>query len=219
MGSSSTTQVQKTEMPKWYEDAAKLQIRRADEAYTLGKMPYMGPEVAVVNPAEMAASRNVGQMASAFGLEAPAELSMGDMPTVTQGGMTGYTSYPAYLENMERLREQRPDQYDFFSRMTGFDPITGASVQQMSTFPSQAPAPVAAPAPIINQNTGGDGSTADALALHYSIFPEARPNALTYTSTGSSPTIRPPSAADVMISSAINSSPIGKLFGALRNEA
>jgi len=144
MGSSSTTQVQKTEIPKWYEDAAKLQIRRADDAYTLGKMPYMGPEVAAINPAEMAASRNVGQMASAFGLEAPAELSMGDMPTVTQGGMTGYTSYPAYLENMERLKEQRPDQYDFFSRMTGFDPITGASVQQMSTLPSQAPAPVSA---------------------------------------------------------------------------
>ena len=45
---------------------------------------------------------------------------------------------------MERLREQRPDQYDFFSRMTGFDPITGASVQQMSALPSQAPAPVSA---------------------------------------------------------------------------
>jgi hypothetical protein len=171
MGSSSTTQVQKTEIPKWYEDAAKLQIRRADEAYTLGKMPYMGPEVAVINPAEMAASRNVGQMASAFGLEAPAELSMGDMPTVTQGGMTGYTSYPAYIANMERLREQRPDQYDFFSRMTGFDPITGASVQQMSTLPSQTPAPAPAPAPIINQNTGGEDNV-DALALHRSLFPQ-----------------------------------------------
>lgn len=172
MGSSSTTQVQKTEIPKWYEDAAKLQIRRADEAYTLGKMPYMGPEVAVINPAEMAASRNVSQMASAFGLEAPAELSMGDMPTVTQGGMTGYTSYPAYIANMERLREQRPDQYDFFSRMTGFDPITGASVQQMSALPSQAPAPAPARvAPIYNRNTGGEDNV-DAVALHRSLFPQ-----------------------------------------------
>jgi|DEB0MinimDraft_3_1074331.scaffolds.fasta_scaffold66701_1 hypothetical protein len=154
MGGSSSRQVQetqqKTEIPSWYEDAVKLQIKRADELQKLGRMPYMGPEVAAINPAEIAASRNVGQMASAFGLEAPAELSMGDMPTVTQGGLTGYTSYPAYIANMERLKEQRPDQYDFFSRMTGFDPITGAEVEQMSTLPAQtstraAPAPAAAP--------------------------------------------------------------------------
>ena len=28
---------------------------------------------------------------------------------------------------MERLREQRPEQYEFFANQTGFDPITGAA--------------------------------------------------------------------------------------------
>jgi len=178
MGGSSSRQVQetqqKTEIPSWYEDAVKLQIKRADELQKLGRMPYMGPEVAAINPAEIAASRNVGQMASAFGLEAPAELSMGEMPTVTQGGLTGYTSYPAYIANMERLKEQRPDQYDFFSRMTGFDPITGAEVEQMSTLPAQTStraAPAPAPAPIINRNIGGEDNI-DNIALHRSLFPQ-----------------------------------------------
>jgi len=63
------------------------------------------------------------------------------MPTVTQGGMTGYSSYPIYQGAMERLREQRPDQYEYFAGQTGFDPITGAAtgysapaaVQDLST--------------------------------------------------------------------------------------
>lgn len=209
MGSSSTTQVQKTKVPKWYEDAAKLQIKRADEAYTLGKMPYMGPEVAVVNPAEMAASRNVGQMASAFGLEAPAELSMGDMPTVTQGGMTGYTSYPAYLANMERLRELRPDQYDFFSRMTGFDPITGASVEQMSTLPSQASAPVAAPAPASQPR-------ADVAAFLNSQAPYRDEGSRMPTNRGSSTSGGfDPLGPSGNYSLDLSDTPVGRLFGGI----
>jgi len=86
----------------------------------------MGPEIAAINPYEQAMAQNVGQMASAFGMSAPSSLDMG-MPTVTQGGMTGYSSYPIYQSAMERLREQRPEQYDFFAGQTGFDPITGAA--------------------------------------------------------------------------------------------
>lgn len=125
MGSSRSTQ--STELPQWYQDAAKEAISRANQIYELGRTPYTGVDVVAVNPYEQAASRNVGSMASAFGLDAPAELDMGGMPTVTSGGVTGYSSYPMYVADMERLKEQRPDQYEYFARMTGFDPITGAS--------------------------------------------------------------------------------------------
>jgi len=124
MGSSRSTQ--STELPEWYATAAKEAISRANQIYELGRTPYTGVDVVAVNPYEQAASRNVGSMASAFGLDAPAELSMGGMPTVTSGGVTGYSSYPMYVADMERLKEQRPDQYEYFARMTGFDPITGA---------------------------------------------------------------------------------------------
>jgi hypothetical protein len=41
--------------------------------------------------------------------------------------MTGYSSYPIYQSALERLREQRPEQYEYFAGQTGFDPITGAA--------------------------------------------------------------------------------------------
>lgn len=219
MGGSSSTTSQKTEIPAYLEEASKFALEKAKQIDALGKLPYMGPEVAAVNPYEQALARNVGGMASAFGLEAPAALDMSGMETVTQGGLTGYSSYPAYMASMERLKELRPDQYEYFAKMTGFDPITGSAIAPPAP---AAPQPVAFVGPAASSGGGGndgDMSTAEATELHYSIFPEARPNALTYTSTGSAPTIRPPSAADVAISSAFNSSPIGRLFGAITNRA
>jgi len=138
MGSSKTTQ--ETKIPEYLEEAGRLAVQQAQQAQQMGYIPYMGPEIAAVNPYEQAAAQNVGQMASAFGMAAPAGLDMG-MPTVTQGGMTGYSSYPIYQGAMERLREQRPDQYEYFAGQTGFDPITGAAtgytapaaVQDLST--------------------------------------------------------------------------------------
>jgi len=162
MGSSST---QKTEIPKWVEDLGRVQAQRAVELQEMGYMPYMGPEVAAVNPYEQAMASNVGGMASAFGLQAPATMDMGGMPTVTQGGLTGYTSYPSYISSLERLKEQRPDMYAGLAGMTKYDPITGlinpdfqsnmpvfdAPVQSnMPVYSGDDDAPMFAPAP-----TGG----------------------------------------------------------------
>ena len=122
MGSKSTT---KSEVPKYIEEAGKLALQRAQELQGLGYMPYMGPEVAAVNPYEQAMSQNVGGMASAFGMAAPSGMDMGGMPTVTQGGMTGYSSYPTYMGALEQFQQQRPDQYAGLAGMTQYDPITG----------------------------------------------------------------------------------------------
>lgn len=142
MGSRSTT---KTEIPAYLEEAGRLAVQRAQEIQGMGYVPYMGPEVAAVNPFEQAAATNVGGMAAAFGMQAPSGIDMGGMPTVTQGGMTGYSSYPAYVAALERLREQRPDQYEYLSGMTRFDPVTGMEnpeyVARMAAAATPAPAP------------------------------------------------------------------------------
>ena len=156
MGSRSTT---KTEIPQYLEDAGKLAIQQAQQIQQMGYMPYMGPEVAAVNPYEQAAAQGVGQMASAFGMAAPAGLDMG-MPTVTQGGMTGYSSYPIYQSALERLREQRPEQYEFFANQTGFDPITGAATNFMAA-PIGQDAAVGGGAPV----SGGDRDTRNSSSI------------------------------------------------------
>ena len=164
MGSSRSTQ--KTELPEWYATAAKEAISRANQIYELGRTPYTGVDVAAVNPYEQAASRNVGAMASAFGLDAPAELSMGGMPTVTSGGVTGYSSYPMYVSDMERLREQRPDQYEYFARMTGFDPITGASTGPLPDAGAGTGAAAAPVAPVSVSSKDDGPSHLDIMAQH-----------------------------------------------------
>ena len=170
MGSSRSTE--KTELPEWYATAAKEAISRANQIYELGRTPYTGVDVVAVNPYEQAASRNVGAMASAFGLDAPAELDMGGMPTVTSGGVTGYSSYPMYVSDMERLKEQRPDQYEYFARMTGFDPITGAGTGPLPAVgagagATSAVAPVAPVGPVASVGGNDDGpSHLDIMAQH-----------------------------------------------------
>jgi len=224
MGGSSSRQVQETTLPDWYEDAAQEAIKRSREIYEVGRLPYTGIDVAGINPAEAAAARNVASMASAFGLEAPAELDMGGMPTVTTGGMTGYSSYPMFTADMQRLKEQRPDQYEYFARMTGFDPITGAATQ-----PLTPPAPVA---PV----SAAPRMRSDVQAFLDSQAKYRDEGSRMSTGRGSGPTgsaplrplLRPDSRVGLSgleqniregISSAVNNSPTMKLFSALTNRA
>lgn len=166
MGSKST---QSTQIPEYIEEAGKLALQRAQEIQAMGYIPYMGPEVAAINPYEQAAATNVGSMASAFGMAAPVGMDMGGMPTVTQGGMTGYSSYPAYMASLERLRETRPEMYQYFSGMTRFDPITGALNPEYDARMQPAVAPqVAAPAAVSGGGGNDDSlSHAEIMQMHY----------------------------------------------------
>lgn len=125
MGSKSTT-VQENRIPRYLEEAGQLAVEEAKKIKEMGYLPYFGPEVAAINPYEQAMAQNVGSMASAFGLAAPAAMDMSGVDTATSGGVTGYTTAPAYFAALERLKETRPDQYEFFAGLGRFDPITGA---------------------------------------------------------------------------------------------
>jgi hypothetical protein len=125
MGSKST---QETKIPAYIEEAGKKALERAQQIQDLGYVPYMGPEIAEISETERALNRNVGAMASAFGLEGPAPLTMGDAEVTSAGGVSGYSSYPAYMSALQRLQEQRPDQYAYLAGLGRFDPITGAAI-------------------------------------------------------------------------------------------
>jgi len=198
MGSSSQ---QETKVPAYIEEAGKAALAQAGKIQDMGYTPYMGPDVAAINPYEQAASQNVGSMASAFGLMAPAALDMSGMPTVTQGGVTGYSSYPAMKSALERLRETRPDQYEYFSNLTQFDPITG-SLNEGFTPIGQPQVPVT-PMPQVPSG-GGDSS---------SIYNSPRPS---YTSVDGGTTIRTrPQARPINLGSSSGQS--GGLFSGLRS--
>lgn len=218
MGGSSRTE--KTEIPAYMEEAGQFALEKAKQIDALGKLPYMGPEVAAVNPYEQALARNVGGMASAFGLEAPAALDMGGMETVTQGGLTGYSSYPAYMASMERLKEQRPDQYEYFAKMTGFDPITGAAIAP----PAPTPAPVAAPvaAPVSGSGRDDRPTRLDEIMAQHDAMRAASSSRLDtkgqigkYSTPSHGMSLADQIKADLGYATATAKKDVGKLFGGL----
>ena len=154
MGGSSSTQ--RTTIPDYVEDANRLAIQRANQIFELGRTPFTGIDVVGINPAERAAMENVASAASAFGMAVPQGDPFEGMETQTTGGLTGYSSYPLYIADMERLKEQRPDQYAAFARMSGFDPITGAALS-----PQASASPVGGAGLTPMQPRAGAGSESD----------------------------------------------------------
>lgn len=152
MGSSSTTE---NKIPAYLEEAGQLAVEDAKKIKEMGYLPYFGPEVAAINPYEQAMAQNVGGMASAYGLAAPAAMDMSGVDTATSGGITGYTTAPAYFAALERLRETRPDQYEFFANLGRFDPITGAENPNYNPYPTTG---VGSPNPagVGNEGSGDD---------------------------------------------------------------
>lgn len=184
MGTSST---QRTEIPQYIEDAGRLALQRAMQMQEMGYMPYMGPEVAAVNPYEQAMAANVGGMASAYGLQAPSSIDMGGMPTVSYGGMTGYTSYPAYIQNLQALQQARPDQYGELAGMTKYDPITGMVNPEFESNMPIFDTPVASNMPVYNNDRGDRTQAVMATPVPGSTRPRLRPegNPSTWNSGGS----------------------------------
>ena len=143
MGGSSSTR--STQIPDYLSDASRLATQRVNQIYEAGRMPFTGIDVVGLNPSEKAAMENVASAASAFGMAVPQGDPFAGMEAQTTNGLTGYSSMPIYISDMQRLKEQRPDQYEAFARLTGFDPITGAAI--------------APPAPVYGAGMGGAGGS------------------------------------------------------------
>lgn len=202
MGSRST---QETKIPAYIEEAGKKALERAQQIQDLGYVPYMGPEIAEISETERALNRNVGAMASAFGLEGPAPLTMGDAEVTSAGGVSGYSSYPAYMSALQRLQEQRPDQYAYLAGLGRFDPITGAAIA-----PPPVPEVTTGPlgmAPVLGGSDNDGLSHAEIMQMHYGN--PAGPNA--NQSSGGFDPLGPSGNYSLDLSE----TPVGKLFGGI----
>lgn len=203
MGSRSTT-VQENKIPAYMEEAGRMAVEEARKIKEMGYLPYFGPEVAAINPYEQAMAQNVGGMASAFGMAAPSALDMSGVDTMTSGGVTGYTTAPAYFAALERLKEQRPDQYDFFSGLGRFDPITGA------VNPNYNPSP-ATNMPNLLPSTAGLGGGGDDGPNMREFMDERRAESARRAAGGSSGGFDPLGPTG-NVSIDLSGSPLSKLF-------
>ena len=109
----STTQTQS--IPSWVTDASKANLDKANEIAALGPMRNYGPTVAAFNDSQTAGFQNTADLASAFGMNAPADVMAG-MPQAQDfgGGVMGHSAAPILDQQLAALKQKAPGQADAF---------------------------------------------------------------------------------------------------------
>jgi len=115
-GSNTTT----ASIPKWAEEPTKRNLARSEVAQQVGYQPYMGADLAAVNPTQMSAMQNQLDAASAFGLSAPSTPMQG-MPEAQDfgGGMMGYSAFPLFEQAQQELARKNPEQQEIYDSLFG----------------------------------------------------------------------------------------------------
>lgn len=125
-GGKGGSTTQEVKIPAWLEQAARGNIRRAEDVAALGNVPYYGPDVAAMTPMQMSAGQGINTAAGAFGLGTN-DLSMGmPAPQTFAGGVQGYSSGDLYDQALRELQTRAPGQYDAITGMF-INPQTGAA--------------------------------------------------------------------------------------------
>jgi hypothetical protein len=117
-------------IPEWAKEPTIRNLQRAEDVQQIGYQPYMGADLAAINPTQMSAMQNTLDASSAFGMSAPATPMQG-MPQAQDfgGGIQGYSAYPLFEQAQRELAAQNPVQQqaydDLFVEPTtnNFDPI------------------------------------------------------------------------------------------------
>ena len=127
-GGSSTSTV---EIPEYIEAAAQRNLNKAERISQLGYVPEYGPTVAAFTPMQQAGFQNTANLASQYGIGAPASQQdiMGGMgaPTTYANGVQGYSSAPLYDAMVAELAAKRPGQKAYIDSFF-IDPVTGGNV-------------------------------------------------------------------------------------------
>jgi len=115
-GSNTTT----ASIPEWAEEPTKRNLARSEVAQQVGYQPYMGADLAAVNPTQMSAMQNQLDAASAFGLSAPSTPMQG-MPEAQDfgGGMMGYSAFPLFEQAQQELASKNPEQQAIYDSLFG----------------------------------------------------------------------------------------------------
>lgn len=160
-GGSQTTRVK---IPEWLESAAKQNLGRADNIAQIGYVPYMGPDVAAMQPGQIAAMQNTGAAANAFGMASPDMMAGMPQAQTFAGGVQGYSSMPLYQQSLDALQAANPGQFAALNAPF-INPQTGAR----PAYPFAAGGAVAGAAPVPGMPgmpgpaMGGNSSGSDAL--------------------------------------------------------
>jgi hypothetical protein len=96
-GGKGGGQTQTTEIPDWLRDPTIRNLERAETVQQMEYQPWTGIDVAAQTPMQQLANQQGIQAAQAFGMAPMGFDPNAGMPqATTQGGMTGYSSFPMF---------------------------------------------------------------------------------------------------------------------------
>lgn len=123
---STTTE---SSVPAWLEGPATEMLQRSVDLSKVGYQPYAGPQVAALDPAQVAAMQNTNDAAGAFGMNQ----AMPRIPNAQDfgNGTWGYSSLPLFDQQMAWLEQNRPGQKSFYDDFF-VDPQTGQAGARMA---------------------------------------------------------------------------------------
>jgi hypothetical protein len=111
-GGKGGSQSQTTEIPAWLRDPAIRNLERAETVQKMEYQPWTGIDVAAYNPTQEAAMQMNLNTANAFGMMPQGyeniSPTQGMPETVTQGGITGYSSFPMYDLAVQEAAKRDP---------------------------------------------------------------------------------------------------------------
>lgn len=150
-------------IPEWLKEPTMEMLQRSIDMGKTGYMPYAGPQVAALDPAQVAAMENTNSSAQAFGMNS----AMPRIPDATDygGGTWGYSSLPLYDQQQQWMEDNRPGQKSFYDSFF-IDPQTGlpgANAQTQAEAPQEPYNPYAGP-PGGGIYAGGGGNVGDSAA-------------------------------------------------------
>ncbi len=105
-GGQTTT----AKIPDWVKEPSIRNLARAEAAQKVGYMPYMGADVAAINPLQQQAMQANYDAAAAFGMAPVGGNAMAGLPQAQDfgGGVMGYSSYPMFEQAQQNFAEANP---------------------------------------------------------------------------------------------------------------
>ena len=98
-------------IPDWVKEPSVRNLARAEAAQKIGYMPYMGADVAAINPLQQQAMQSNYDAAAAFGMAPVGGNAMAGLPQAQDfgGGVMGYSSYPMFEASQQQFAAQQPN--------------------------------------------------------------------------------------------------------------
>lgn len=133
-GGKGGGQTTEATIPDWVKTPSIRNLARAEAAQKVGYMPYMGADVAAINPLQQQAMQSNYDAAAAFGMAPVGGNAMAGLPQAQDfgGGVMGYSSYPMFEQSQDAFAQANPGSQAAYDQLF-FDPQAGTAAAKPST--------------------------------------------------------------------------------------